>query len=119
MKVRALDGNHDWCFGRGMVNYLTGSKAIAQSVKTRLLMLKNDWFLGMDDGIAWFDYFEKNPDVTSMEGDIKTAVTSVYGVDIITDFDVLLDSETRSMKIKISYDDIYKNNSEVIANVGD
>ncbi|EPM4783636.1 hypothetical protein [Providencia stuartii] len=42
MKVRRLDDNHDWCFGRGRADYNIRSEAIAQSVLTRLLSLKQD-----------------------------------------------------------------------------
>lgn len=117
MIVRGLDNNGDWTFGRGLTNYLTESNAIAQCVRTKLLSLKNDWFLNRDDGIAWFDYLEKNPDIQQLERDIKNIVSNIDGVEMITDFDLLLDNDTRVMQIQIGYDDKYKNSNEVNVNV--
>ena len=36
MKVRAIDINNDWTFGRGLQDYKLNDRAVAQNVKTRL-----------------------------------------------------------------------------------
>lgn len=117
MRVRKIDDNNDWCFGYGRASFLGESKAIAQCVKTKLLSLKNDWFLNLDDGIAWFDYLKKNPNLSQLESDIKVAVFSIEGVTEITEFDVLLDTDTRKFLIQISYKDKFNETSEVSFNV--
>lgn len=119
MIVRELDKNHDWMFGRGKSNYLNKSDAIAQSVKTKLLMLKNDWFLNRKDGIPWFDYLEKNPNTQKLETDCKKAILSVEGVEEITFFDIKLNSETRVLLIQAEYNDKYNQNKGVNFNVTD
>lgn len=117
MIVIDLDGEHDWTLGNGRSNYLTESEAIKQCIKTKLLSLKNNWFLSPDDGIAWFDYLEKNPNVTQLEKDVKTAINNIDGVTSIISFDILLDSVTRTFFIQVEYLDRYNNLNEVEFNV--
>lgn len=117
MIVRALDPQHDWTFGRGKANYLTESDAIKQSIKTKLLALKGNWFLEPNDGIAWFDYFEKHPNITELEREIKSTIAGIDGVTEISSFDVLIDNITRIFLIQITYSDKYNNTNEVEFNV--
>lgn len=119
MIVRELDSSHDWTFGRGFANYLNGSDAIAQCVKTKLLALKRDWFLNRDDGIAWFDYLTKNPNTKQLEIDVRTEIFKVEGVINIDSFDILLDSDTRQFLIQISYTDKFNKTNEASFNVTD
>ena len=48
MICRRLDENHDYCFGRGFGDYLQdvsgNPEAIAQSIKTRLLLFLGEWW---------------------------------------------------------------------------
>lgn len=55
MRVRALDANGDWKFGKGRNDYLRDRSAIAQSIKTRLQMFLADCFFALDEGIDWFN----------------------------------------------------------------
>lgn len=119
MIVRELDKNHDWTFGRGKSNYLSKSDAIAQSVKTKLLSLKNDWFLNLKDGIGWFDYLEKNSNTQALEMECKSRILSVKGVVEITFFDIQLNSETRQLLIQVEYNDKYNQSKGVNFNVTD
>lgn len=119
MIVRELDKNHDWTFGRGKSNYLSKSEAIAQSVKTKLLSLKGDWFLNRKDGIPWFDYLDKNPNTQSLEMECKRRILSVKGVEEITFFDIQLNSETRQLLIQVEYNDKYNQDRGVSLNVTD
>lgn len=119
MIVRQLDNNHDWMFGHGFGNYLSNSEAIAQCVKTKLLALKNDWFLNRENGIAWFDYLTKNPNTKQLEIDVKAEIFKVSGVVSIDSFDILLDSDTREFLIQISYTDKFNKTCGASFNVTD
>ncbi len=55
MRVRSITSDGDWTFGKGKANYLTGSKAISQNVKTRLRSFLGDWYLNLDHGIDWIN----------------------------------------------------------------
>ena len=54
MRVRALDSNHDWTFGRGKNDYFSSRNAVKQNIKTRVLSFYNDCFFALNDGIDWF-----------------------------------------------------------------
>lgn len=51
MKYRRLDENGDYTFGRNRQNFLTDIDAVAQAIKTRLLLLYGEWWEDMTDGL--------------------------------------------------------------------
>lgn len=54
MRVRALDANGDMTAGHGQADFLINSpEAVAQVVRTRLLLLQGEWFLDTTDGLAF------------------------------------------------------------------
>lgn len=55
MKVRELDVNHDWLFGKGQNNYLSANKAVVQNIDTRLHAFLGDCFFDLGAGIDWFN----------------------------------------------------------------
>lgn len=55
MRVRALDVNHDWTFGRGQNSYLQANAAVAQNINTRLNGFLGDCFFDQTAGIDWFN----------------------------------------------------------------
>lgn len=55
-RVRALDINHDWTFGKGQNDYLRDQRAITQNINTRLYMFLGDCFFDTAAGIDWFTF---------------------------------------------------------------
>jgi hypothetical protein len=56
MRYRALDQNGDMTFGNGQNNFLIDSPAaIAQAVKTSLLLFMGEWYLNVNDGTPYFE----------------------------------------------------------------
>ncbi len=51
MSYRRLDSNGDYIFGGGRSMYLRGADAVAQAIRTRLLLLKNEWWEDQLDGL--------------------------------------------------------------------
>jgi hypothetical protein len=55
MKYRRLSTTHDMCFGRGNEDYLVDSvenpEAVAQAIKTRMLLFTEEWWLDLKDGL--------------------------------------------------------------------
>ena len=93
-----------------------GSEAIYKSVKMILLSVKNDWFLDLEHGIDWFDYWRKNPNMLKMEMDIKSHILSVDGVVKIDKYEVSLDENTRKCIVEIDYTDIHGEQRNVTNN---
>ena len=55
MRVRSLDVNGDWTFGKGSNNYKRNNDAVAQLISTRLKSFLGDCFFATNDGIDWFN----------------------------------------------------------------
>lgn len=55
MRYRRLDENYDYSFGRGLSDYLEDSvgspDAIAQAIKSCLLLFKGEWWESMTEGL--------------------------------------------------------------------
>ena len=56
MKYRVLDSNGDYCFGKSMQDFLTGTEAVAQAIKTNLKLLQNEWWEDMSNGLPLFQH---------------------------------------------------------------
>lgn len=51
MRYRALSPSGDYTFGQGIDNYLINTPAaVGQAIRTRLLLLTQEWFLDVTDG---------------------------------------------------------------------
>ena len=54
MIYRMLDADGDYVFGRSKHAYLEGVEAVAQAIKTRLLLLYAEWWEDREDGLPLF-----------------------------------------------------------------
>lgn len=54
-RVRAIDVDHDWLFGKGQNDYRTGLAAVVQDINTRLSCFLGDCFFELNAGIDWFN----------------------------------------------------------------
>lgn len=107
MIVSALDKNHDWGFGRGRANYITGGVAIAQKVKCRILSFKNDNPLNMDDNIDWFYLLSEKNTEQEILREIERVTLATDGVMRITALAMEVNKATRSQKIELSIETVY------------
>lgn len=68
MKHRRLDSNWDYCFGRGTNDYLSNLEAVAQAIKTHLLLLYGEWW---EDTKAGLPLFQKIAGVRGTEENLQ------------------------------------------------
>lgn len=54
MKYRILDENDDYVLGSRSNMFHTGTKAVAQAIKTRLKLLIAEWWENTEDGLPLF-----------------------------------------------------------------
>ena len=47
-------GDGDYSFGQGGLDYLEGLPAVVQAIKTKLLLLKTEWWEELEDGLPLF-----------------------------------------------------------------
>jgi hypothetical protein len=79
MKVRALDINGDWQFGRCLNDYLTANNAITQNIGTRLNSYLGDCFFNLNAGIDWFNLLGSK-DQTTLNLSISSVILNTTGV---------------------------------------
>lgn len=95
MRARKLDKNGDYVFGNGENNYLLGLDAVAQTVRTRLLLLYQEWWEDQEDGTLLFQSIigkAATPD-NKQAADlvIRSRILSTPGVIGITAFESRID----------------------------
>lgn len=108
MRVRALDVNGDWTFGKGKNDYLIDIDAVAQNIQTRLLMFLGDCFFSLTDGIDWFNLLGSKNEAGLVLA-VKTVLVNTPGVTGIEQVSVSL-STSRAIKITFNVQTSYGRN---------
>ena len=122
MKYRKLDENGDYTFGRRN-EMLEGTEAVAQAVKTRLLLLYGEWWENRLDGTPLFEkVFGKRlrTDETPDEIDLifSERISETQGVSEITKFESRIESESRAYTADITIKAIYETEFSVSVSSG-
>ena len=86
MRIRNLDANHDWTFGQGTGNYLTGNPAIGLNIETRILSWLGDCFFDTGAGIDWANRLGSKNQRQLLESDLRRIILQSYGVTGIVTF---------------------------------
>jgi hypothetical protein len=108
MRYRKLTANNDYTFGNGQLDfYRDVPEAVAQAVKTRLLLWLGEWFLDINEGTPYMQgilgkYSKATADIT-----IQDRVLSTPKVVGITNYLSILDASTRSLSVSFDLDTIY------------
>lgn len=55
VKMRNVDANNDWCFGKNLQDYGDDLVSTSNNIKTRLQSVKYDCFFDLTAGIDWFN----------------------------------------------------------------
>lgn len=111
MRYRALSPTGDYTFGAGTANfYVNNSKAVAQSVLTRLRLWQGEWFLNVTVGTPWLQQIlsavQKNTKAIR-DLAIQSRVLQTEGVTGIDNYFSSVDSEKRSMTVSMTISTIY------------
>lgn len=107
MRVSALDSNDDWTMGKGRANYITGSEAIAQNVKTRLRSFEDDWYLDVTHGVPWIELFSNLGTQRRIVRAVERTVLQTEGVLSMSDIQVTNIDKNRRARIEFDYTDIF------------
>jgi hypothetical protein len=117
MIVRRLDANGDMTFGQGLANFARDSEAVAQNVKTRLLLLLGEWFLDVSDGVPYLEQiFVKPENLQLTESVLKSRIVETEGVDELRTFELLFDRATRKVTVIATVTTIYGNEQTITVN---
>lgn len=100
MRYRALDTTGDMSFGRGAANFLVNTPdAVAQAVKTRLLLLRGEWFLDVSEGTPYSTEVLGTGTQPLYDMAIRERILGTEGVVEITRYSSALDRNARSLAI--------------------
>ncbi|MBO0571848.1 hypothetical protein FDF50_08325 [Clostridium botulinum] len=105
MRYRILDENGDYSFGKGQQNITYGTYAVSQAVKTRLLLLKEEWWENKEEGLPLFQDILGNS--ASMDNKIivdniiKERISKTQGVVSIKKFESKIENRNYSFSCVI------------------
>lgn len=105
MRVRAIDGNNDWTFGRGRNNYKKDLSAVVQIINTKLKSFLGDCFFDLAAGIDWFN-LNSQKNVDEVKKAISSTLINIPEVTKVIEVFVTL-GQNRVFTIQYSVDTIY------------
>jgi len=117
MRYRKLSSDGDYTFGNGQLDfYRDVPEAVAQSVRTRLLLWLGEWFLNIDEGTPFMQgilgkYSRANADLT-----IQDRVLNTIGVTDMQNYVSEVDGNNRLMAAQFDLDTIYGPTPVQVAN---
>lgn len=94
MRVRALDQNGDWTYGKGRNNYKLNLDALMQNLQTRLLSFLGDCFFDLGAGIDWFNFLGSK-DQLALNLAITSVILNTEGVTAILQLTAELGTDRR------------------------
>ena len=111
MRYRRLDENGDYVFGHGISDFCLDSDAVLQAAKTKLLLLRGEWWENLFEGTEVFEKIlgASVDDRTKDQIDIliKDRILDVEGVLSIKNFDSKINKNARTYFSNIIIETIY------------
>ena len=80
MRVRNLDKNGDWSFGKGQSDYVRNIDSVVLDVQMRLKEWYRDCFFNLEQGIPWNIRLGSHNQKELLDQDIQQTALSVEGV---------------------------------------
>lgn len=112
--VRRLSPTGDMMFGQGLGNFASATEAAAQNVRTRLLLIRGEWFLDLDAGTPYREEVFVSPvQLALAESAIKQAILGTIDVSEITEFSLVLDHNTRLLTVAATITTIYDETASI------
>lgn len=99
MRVRAIDIDHDWLYGKGQNDYRVGTQAIVQNIDTRLYSFLGDCFFDTTAGIDWFNLLGAK-DQTALNLAIAAVILNTAEVTSLVLLSINLDHVTRNLSVQ-------------------
>jgi hypothetical protein len=106
MRVRPLSPTGDYTIGQPWL--VNSPQAVAQVIRSRLKLFREEWFLDITDGTPWFTDVLGERYKTSPDAAIKSRILGTPGVSsIVTYSSVFSGSPLRTLTIKATVQTIY------------
>lgn len=110
MRIRALDADGDWTFGKGKNNYLSGNDGIGLNIATRIRSWLNDCFFDMKAGVDWLNRLGLKNQKELLEADLRRIINQSFGVVSIVTFSINITAQRRVLvqyTVQTIYDSAY------------
>lgn len=111
MKNRRLDENWDYVFGHGVNDYLTGAEAVAQAIKSRLLLLYREWWEDREDGLPLFEKIlassGREENITAVDIILKDRIANTKDVLAVLSFSSDFNRDSRVYQFSANVDTVY------------
>lgn len=108
MIYRKLDENGDYSFGNKLADFLVNSPdAVAQAVKTRLMLWQGEWFANINSGTPYDTRILGNNTLPLYDQAVREVIAGTQGVVSIVDYASYYDSNSRSVTIAAILDTVY------------
>lgn len=91
MRIRNIDKNNDWRFGKGLSDYVRDAYAVGLDIKLCIQEWYNDCFFNLQKGIDWETRLGYKNQKDLLDEDIYNIASNVEGVLSIYDFNSVLD----------------------------
>lgn len=79
MRIRGIDVNNDWLFGKGQNDYARDLEALKIDLKTRLQSWKFDCFFAEQEGVDYKNFLDRGTK-TFLDNDVKRIILQTNGV---------------------------------------
>lgn len=120
MIYRMLDSDGDYVFGRGKHAYLEGIDAVAQAIKTRLLLLYAEWWEDREDGLPLWEQILAAPgspdSLAAVDLIFKERIEGTTGVLSLLGYESDFDRDNRKYTFKAAVETMY--GDLIISNLG-
>lgn len=108
MLYRRLDPNGDYVMGRGEGGFWRDvPDAVAQAVTTRLGLETGQWFLNLNEGIAWHGDVLGERTTATRDPAIRARILGTAGLRALATYDSQVDRDTRAFSVQATIDTVY------------
>lgn len=108
MRYRKLDSDGDYSFGQGPQEFLVNSPdAVAQAIRTRLLLETGEWFLNDQEGTPYKEQILGANKQTTYDVAIKERILGTPGVITITNYASYVNPSSRGITVNATVSTIY------------
>lgn len=111
MKYRKLTEEGDYTFGGGPNNFIEGTEAIAQKIKTTLLLFYGEWWEDLTIGLPMFQSIlgQVNTQNVSiaLKNLVETKLLSIEGVQQIQDINIDIHERNITLTVALTVNDEY------------
>ena len=115
MKYRKLTSTGDYSFGSGGNDYADGNEAVAQAIKTKLLLFYGEWWEDFGEGIPMFQSVlgQTNPETikSSLSMLVEQRIVEVEEVDSVKNIKIDYDRKNRTISMEV---DVATTSGEIV-----